>query len=208
MKEDVHYPVLHAKRFICPFCGIYFEQNWQTLFTSIDFYIYLSTCCNCKHYLLWKNEYVIDPPISMVEVIHHMTPDSVKRYYELAQIAITYDSTVAYAYINWAILSLLKYMGATYDSVTDAIEEWKRRGIGSYALWNDIEKLNLLRYSYDGIVIDLEKQNVDEVKKGFMLFNQIVEECIADPINLVDFFANIKESESSPHIDPNFFERD
>ncbi|NIZ18996.1 hypothetical protein [Entomospira culicis] len=210
MREE-SYPTLYAKAFICPLCGVYSEQQWQILYTKNSARISLSTCQKCQATMLWHNHEIIEPPIEMTLPLHYLTPESLKPAYLQAMMALKYDVSLSYGYIQQAIYQLFCYMNGRASVMLEDVVRWQEVELGSWELWQEVRSYYIFEDKRnDSMQITLQHPPTrEEVERGFRLFNRIVEECLATPRHMAYYFSREADEQSrQKRIDPDFFSRD
>lgn len=206
--EDDKKPKWNKKSFICPKCNVLSVFTWDTQMISLDAEtnnymfnygrpteerVHICTCANCKSILLWLNDEMIYPTISLAPSPNKEMPENVKEIYEEARKVYPYSKKSSSALLRLALQLLCKELGKKGKNLNDDIKSLVEDGLSPM-----IQKsLDIIRVTGNEAVhpgvIDFEDEKNDIALSLFKIMNLIVEKMIVEPNEIEEIYNQLPE---------------
>lgn len=206
--EDKRKPKLNSKKFICPICNCFSLFTWETrlickggdkhaysFFTGVvtEDKISICTCHSCDSYLLWMNDEIIYPLVSLAPLPNNEMPNNVKEIYEEARKVYPYSKKSSSALLRLALQLLCKELGKSGKNINNDIKSLVQDGLSPM-----IQKsLDIIRVTGNEAVhpgvIDFEDEENDIAFSLFNIMNLIVEKMIVEPKKIEEVYNQLPE---------------
>lgn len=202
-------PHHNSPSFHCPFCGIHAQMEWSFLEDKRPT-VTVAKCSACEKDSIWREDEMIYPDVGIAPPPHVMMPENIYHYYDLARAASRNLSIAACAFLRMGIAELLKLLGETGLDFNADVDNLVAREFGTRSFWVPMFKTRLAGFDLvkPGVLDTRDDQVMMELL--FYFTNQIIEEAIANPKHLADFYAKLSDPAKQPKekkIDPDFFQR-
>lgn len=206
--EDDKKPKLNKKSFICPKCNVLSVFTWDTQIIlrngETDSYmfnygkptkerVHICTCANCESILLWLNDEMIYPTMSLAPLPNKEMPENVKEIYEEARKVYPYSKKSSSALLRLALQLLCKELGKSGDNINNDIKSLVEDGLSPI-----IQKsLDIIRVTGNEAVhpgvIDFTDEDNDIAFSLFSIMNLIVEKMIIEPKEIEEVYSQLPE---------------
>ncbi|MCL2519734.1 MAG: hypothetical protein FWE37_01840 [Spirochaetaceae bacterium] len=207
---DYVVPIFNASAFNCPHCGVYASQEWQQL-TLTPNSVNMAVCLLCKKMTLWVSGQLIYPMLGSAPAPHSFMPKEVYEYYDKARSISLLAPAAAAAYLREAMRRLFMHLGAKGDNNNNDIEYIVERSLASRHFFASFSQAKVGGpKGIKPLVIDTGDDET-MVALLFYLVNKLVDEAIANPATLAEFYAKLSDPKNEPKgpvIDADFFARD
>lgn len=206
--EDDKKPKLNKKSFICPKCNVLSLFTWDTQIILLDeetnSYVFdygqateervhICTCTNCKSILLWLNDEMIYPTISLAPSPNKEMPENVKEIYEEARKVYPYSKKSSSALLRLALQLLCKELGKSGDNINNDIKSLVKDGLSPIIQKSlDIIRVTGNESVHPG-VIDFTDEDNDIAFSLFSIMNLIVEKMIVEPKQIKEIYNQLPE---------------
>lgn len=202
-------PRHNSPSFHCPFCGIHAQMEWAFLESKRPS-VTSATCTACSKASLWREDEMIYPDVGIAPPPHPMMPEKIYHYYDMARKASRNLPEASCAFLRQGIAELLVLLGESGTDFNADIDNLVEREFGNRAFWVPMFKARLAGFDIikPGVLDTRDDQPMMELL--FYFINQIIEEAIANPKHLAEFYAKLSDPAKQPKekkIDPTFFER-
>lgn len=215
MKEE-KMPKLKRRSFICPICNAFSSFTWDLKKICRNEYniwefespygnrafetseseneeLHICTCENCKSYLLWRNDKMIYPIVSLIPSPNVHMPQDVKDIYEEARKVYPYSKKSSSALLRLALQLLCKELGKGGKNINDDIKSLVQDGLSPM-----IQKsLDIIRVTGNEAVhpgvIDFTDEDNDIAFSLFKIMNLIVEKMIVEPKEIEEIYNQLPE---------------
>jgi Zn ribbon nucleic-acid-binding protein len=209
MQNTYTLPRFNASAFHCPSCGVYATQQWHLL-NNIPTMVSMAVCEACDKISLWVNKKIVYPPNDMIPPPHAQMPPQVYNYYNIARSLSLSSAPAAAAYLREALRQLFMHLGAKGENSNDDINFLIGKNLGSRRFYEPFIRAKVWGpYTYKPLKI-YESDDETMVELLFFVTNALIEEAIASPATLAEFYAKLSDprrESKPPVIDSDFFER-
>ena len=198
---------LNSTRCVCPICNCFSLFTWRdvTVCTS-DNNIYtfsggyvtkdkvsICTCHGCNSYLLWMNDEIIYPTVSLAPSPNKEMPENVKKIYEEARKVYPYSKKSSSALLRLALQLLCKELGKSGKNINDDIKSLVKDGLSPMIQ----RSLDIIRVTGNEAVhpgtIDFTDEENDIAFSLFKIMNLIVEKMIVEPKEIKEIYNQLPE---------------
>lgn len=205
-------PRLNSKKFICPICNCFSLFTWYTNNICINDYdnaylinlgvtmnntvkdkVSICTCHSCSTYILWINDEIIYPLVSLAPSPNKEMPKNVKEIYEEARKVYPYSKKSSSALLRLALQLLCKELGKDGKNINEDIKSLVQDGLSPM-----IQKsLDIIRVTGNEAVhpgvIDFTDEENDIAFSLFNIMNIIVEKMIVEPKEIEEIYNQLPE---------------
>ena len=220
--SDPGAPTFQVREFICPFCGVYAQQNWSTCRLphgtimgggSRDDYPQTShaQCVRCKKYSVWHKEKMIYPSEGIAPSPHPDLPvdddnhhDHIKDDYIEAGAIVSHSSRGAAALLRLVVEKLVDRIIEDKKLVVEKNQNSLYGKIG-VLVGNGLTKqtqqgLDIVRVIGNNAVHPGQIDLKDDLKTALTLFrlvNMIVEDMITKPRSLELYYQGLPDQDKN-----------
>ncbi|MGL4524373.1 MAG: hypothetical protein ACRCVN_02475 [Spirochaetia bacterium] len=202
-------PRHNSPSFICPFCGIHAQMSWMFLEHNRPS-VTTATCTACQKNSIWREDVMIYPDVGIAPPPHAMMPDTIYQYYDQARIASRQLPGVACSFLRKGIREIFILLGESGTDFNEDIDHLVQRDFGNRTFWTPMFKARLAGFELVNPDMIDSRDDLAMMQLLFYFINQVIEEAIANPKHLAEFYAKLSDPSKDPvekSIDPDFFQR-
>lgn len=155
--------------------------------------ISVSVCQNCNSSLIWYNDKLIYPIVSLTPLPNDDMPEHVKKIYEEARNVYPHSKKSSSALLRLALQLLCKELGKEGKNINEDIKSLVQDGLSPM-----IQKsLDIIRVTGNEAVhpgvIDFTDEENDIALSLFNIMNLIVEKMMVEPKEIQDIYSQLPE---------------
>lgn len=192
-----YYPPQYSEpKFNCPYCQVYAQQSWHTLFLFNNAKVpnlELTYCGHCKKYSIWHEEVLIVPNNSIAPLAHEDLSKDIEADYNEARSIVNISPRGAAALLRLCIQKLMKELGETGKNINSDIGTLVKKGLPEEVQ----QALDILRVVGNESVHPGELDIRDDSETAIQLFeliNFIVEDRITRKKKITTLFNKLPEN--------------
>jgi Domain of unknown function (DUF4145) len=134
-------PSFKATAFQCPYCRRHAKQEWYNVAKGVmskkglDYYegfiseLHLSVCVQCNRYVLWLNDTIIHPALSIAPWPSEDVPLNIKEDFLEARIVATTSPRAACALLRLCLQKLMIHLGENGKNIELNIVNLVKKGL-------------------------------------------------------------------------------
>lgn len=201
MNDKYTAPEYKLTAFHCPYCNVFAQQKWWNLrykrnWKDISLPSWTaSECDHCWDFSIRRNQELIYPTVSVIEMPHLDMPDTVKELYNEAREIAWKSPRAAAALLRVALEKLTEELWETTWNLNTRIGNLQKQGLPEKVIKSlDILRITANEWGSHAGQIDLTwADNSDIVIKLFKLLNFIVEKTITENNEVDELFDLLPE---------------
>lgn len=190
MKQIYVTPAYKKEAFNCPSCNAYANFNWTDVhpLLSID----ISACSHCKKYIIWHEEKIIFPKVSLAEMPNNDLSEDIKKDYIEAMNIVNDSPRSACALLRLAIQKLCKELGEKGENINEDIGNLVKKGLSPQLQ----KRFDIIRIVGNNAVHpgEININDTPEIASSmFKLVKFIADKMITEPKELDNLYGDLPE---------------